>query len=346
MFSIYGGHLQTAVRQNDIETVKRLIAMGADVNQPNKNRLSCLATAISERNPDIVKLLLESGVSLDTPSGLENIYPLRFAAQTGHLGIVKALLDHGAEVDAQSGEGSNRGTALYGALAGRQAEAVKLLIQRGADPLVRVEGNEVCLEAAVYTGAREFVDLFLSKGANPNTSGITLHGTGNAVMDAAFYRKTNILLSLLAKGADPNIQLGKRFTALQAAINPGVHRMWGGQGNVVQILLDNGAGAGIEVPGGEYGGALQAAACSMDTALVRLLLDAGAAVNLGGGPHGSPLQAAVVWNDDCDIIQLLLDRGADPNFIGDSSAGRESALALAVKKGNEKQVELLLRGGA
>lgn len=340
---VHGGHLHAAVRENDPEAVKKLIAMGADVNEVLKRHGSPLINAIDERNPDIVQILLDGGARLDLPGDSGGDMPLLYAVKTGNIGIVKILLDGGADVDTESEGEESRRIALAEAVVKGHFEIAKLLLEHGANPLKQVEGHEVCLEAAVYANAAEFVDLFLKMGANPNTSGKRLH-VGNSLMYAAHYANTKILMSLLASGANPNIREGPYLTALQAAIDPEMHRMWRGQRKTVQILLEK--GADVTVSGGEYGSVLQAAACTMDTALVKCLLDAGAPVNIGGGPHGSALQAAVAWNDDLDMIRLLLDRGASPNFTGDSGSQKQSALSLAVKKGNEEQVELLLRKGA
>ncbi|KAJ7679521.1 hypothetical protein DFH06DRAFT_975120, partial [Mycena polygramma] len=58
---------------------------------------------------------------------------------------------------------------------------------------------------------------------------------------------------------------------------------------VVQLLLDN--GTNINVVGGDYGCALQAASSKGDKEVVQLLLDNGAEVNLLGGYFGCALQA-------------------------------------------------------
>jgi ankyrin repeat protein len=48
---------------------------------------------------------------------------------------------------------------------------------------------------------------------------------------------------------------------------------------------------------------------------VKLLLDRGADVNIQGGPFGNALQAAAYYGSQ-EIVKLLLDRGADVNIQG------------------------------
>ncbi|KIL60362.1 hypothetical protein M378DRAFT_83919, partial [Amanita muscaria Koide BX008] len=68
------------------------------------------------------------------------------------------------------------------------------------------------------------------------------------------------------------------------------------------------------VQGGEYGNALQAASSGGNKDIVELLLDKGADVNVRGGRYGNALQAALDEGNK-DIVELLLDKGADVQCI-------------------------------
>jgi ankyrin repeat protein len=61
---------------------------------------------------------------------------------------------------------------------------------------------------------------------------------------------------------------------------------------VVQVLLD--AGAEVNVQGGEYGNALQAASWGGHEKVVQILVGAGADVNAQGGRYDNALLAASV----------------------------------------------------
>lgn len=58
----------------------------------------------------------------------------------------------------------------------------------------------------------------------------------------------------------------------------------------MQLLLDN--GADVNVSGGEYDTALQAASRNSLKSIVQALLDRGADVNASGGCYGRALQVA------------------------------------------------------
>ena len=86
-----------------------------------------------------------------------------------------------------------------------------------------------------------------------------------------------------------------------------------------------------------------AVASRADCEVIRLLLSKGAEINRRGGFSGTPLQA-IVQTDEKNIARLLLNRGADIN-AAKSSFGYTNIL-LAANYGTVGMVELLLERGA
>jgi ankyrin repeat protein len=77
-----------------------------------------------------------------------------------------------------------------------------------------------------------------------------------------------------------------------------------------------------------------------------MLLDRGADVNAHSGRYGYALLAVCHPSSgsiDREIVQLLLDNGADPNVLGESCG---NSLCAASKHGDAEVVEMLLQGGA
>lgn len=66
---------------------------------------------------------------MNLPGG-EYGYPLQAAVVAGHLPIVRLLLDHGADIDAEAGR---FGTAMAAAITLKQPDMIDLLEKRGAD---------------------------------------------------------------------------------------------------------------------------------------------------------------------------------------------------------------------
>ncbi|KAH7187521.1 hypothetical protein BKA60DRAFT_602335 [Fusarium oxysporum] len=87
-----------------------------------------------------------------------------------------------------------------------------------------------------------------------------------------------------------------------------VNAQGGNHLEIVQLLLDK--GADINVQGGVYGNALQAASCEGDREVVQLLLDKGADVHAQGGLYDNALQAAICEGHQ-GVAQLLNQRSAN-----------------------------------
>ncbi|SPJ90977.1 uncharacterized protein FTOL_13379 [Fusarium torulosum] len=68
----------------------------------------------------------------------------------------------------------------------------------------------------------------------------------------------------------------------------------------------------INAQGGLYGNALRATSLRGNLEIIQLLLDKGADVNAEGGKYGNALQAAS-HRGNLEIVQLLLAKGADVN---------------------------------
>lgn len=107
-----------------------LLARGAEVNVASRNRLQVmpLHSAVAGRHLQIAKALLEHGAGVNAAQQ-DGFRPLHGAAQNGQEEMVLLLLDHGADIDAKSGDGQ---TALSIAQAEGHDLVVDLLRRRGA----------------------------------------------------------------------------------------------------------------------------------------------------------------------------------------------------------------------
>ena len=114
---VYAGIAETAIKQGDggfsrddvfdlKETVKLLIAKGADVNAKEEDGKTPLYYAVHWRSaPSLVELLIDKGADVNENYG-NGKTPLHHAAFRGHNAIVRLLIDKGADVNVQMDDGS------------------------------------------------------------------------------------------------------------------------------------------------------------------------------------------------------------------------------------------------
>ncbi len=159
--------LTAVIRNGDIDTARTLIKNGASVQSLDKDGISPLVSAVvvSGTKPgatEIIDLLLNSGANIEQRSP---VAPLDAAARFGSLGIVKFLLDKGANANAGANDGR---TPLYQALRHWRTEVANMLIQRGADVNAKTEEGWTPLHLAAINGMESTVRLLLANGAAVN----------------------------------------------------------------------------------------------------------------------------------------------------------------------------------
>lgn len=162
------------------------------------------------------------------------------AIETGDVEAVTAHLNAGVSPNFLHKEGDAHEPALIAALRVKSDDVVQALLERGADPNIRMGGGggfaRPALVVAVENADREAnsVNALLAKGADVNAR----DGYGfTALIAASGANRLDLVTLLLEKGADPNAVVGHSHpaaTALYSAIEQGNAPM-------VALLLDKGA---------------------------------------------------------------------------------------------------------
>ena len=228
---------------------------------------------------------------------------------------------------------------------------VETLIRSGANVNAATDLGVTPLWLAAQNGSGKMVARLLSAGANPNAA---LLAGETPVMMAARGGKTAIVEQLIAKGASVNARGARRQTALMWAVaqqHP----------DVVKVLLAHGADVSLrserwsqvmavpphgylpynkEIPAGDET-ALLFAARAGDLESAKLLLAAGANVNDADAWGVSAVTLAAHSGFD-DVVDLLLEKGADPNAMKAGFA----PIHEAVMRRDEHMVASLLAHGA
>ena len=119
-----GDALLSAAQAGDLGAVKAALADGAPVNEPSHllmNRPTPLSSASAAGHTGVVRLLLERGADADLADGME-MTPLMHAAQQGHADVVRLLMEAGADINARDSLGND-------ALAHASGDEVRTLLQ-------------------------------------------------------------------------------------------------------------------------------------------------------------------------------------------------------------------------
>ena len=263
---------------------------------------------------------------------------------------VRSLLQERVDVNVAQADGA---TALHWAAHWNDLETADLLLRAGADPDASNEFGVTPLSLACTNASAAMVGRLLAAGANPNAKGARVP----PLMTCARTGSVDAVNALIARKADVNAREPLRDqTPLMWAVSQK-------HVDVTRVLIAHGADvaarsrpSGVVVnranPTDIYtavvgtvprGGStpLLFAARQGDVESARLLLAAGANVN-DLLPDGTSALTLAAHSNHAPLVQLLLDRGANPNIIGSGY----TALHAAVLRGNLDSVRALVARGA
>ena len=334
-----------AVDRTEYEIAEALIAKKADVNAKNEFGVTPLTVAARQSNGRLVKLLLDAGAKVDSANP-DGETALMMAIGGGDVSIVQMLVSAGANVNTI--EEFHRQTPLmYAAASNRNAaQMVKLLLSKGADvkpralysdwpsqvtseprTQYRAVGGLNALLYAARSGCYGCVEDLIAAGADvnlPTPEGIT------PLMIALDNEHNDVAKLLMDKGADLNVRDWWGRTALWIAVDrkasPG-----GGGGFSGFAGGGGGRGGGRGGRGGPAPVAASAGPAVSSMEIINAQLNAGVDPNPEMNFHrpnapargrfgdnqistGTTPLFRAVQNNDVEVIQALLAKGADPNI--------------------------------
>ncbi|KAI4153398.1 MAG: hypothetical protein L6R39_001578 [Caloplaca ligustica] len=159
-----------AVKKQNYELAELFLSYKADVNKGRKSAdlslLSPLIFALQYDGIEFIKLHLDHGAKLNLPCS-EGITPLHLAVKRKDIGIVNALLDRGADVNAESER--TPATAIGMAIDQASFDIIIALVEHGSDVNQEVSKKETPVPHTIRKGELNIVKYLLQSGAHVDT---------------------------------------------------------------------------------------------------------------------------------------------------------------------------------
>jgi len=250
---------------------------------------------------------------------------LHLAARDGDVRAIERALRNGVPVDVPVNVGHDAAgtTPLIWAIAGDQADAVRLLLDHGADAKAQNENGQPAIVFATETRNEQVFAALLAKGADPNTTS----GNGQPVLYWLIAEEGGAACArhLIDAGADANAKWSP-FTLLAVAAGYDDLAM-------ARLLIDAGADVNAPVEGLPIIAAVRGGHIEM----TRLLIDAGAEV----GRSELELLRLAVEEGCAEVVGMLLAHDAPRPVI----TSGPTLLHTAVSRCDTAMVRLLAQSG-
>ncbi|OXU20433.1 hypothetical protein TSAR_006976 [Trichomalopsis sarcophagae] len=190
------------------EIIPLLIRHGADISAKDysdENVLHYLSFASGKKNAvvDMARDFIQRGIPVDKKSLLCEHQPIHYAARMGKLELTLLYLDHGADVNALTADGSS--PLHYAATSPGNAPLLRALLERGANVHQRIYANRGYSSGrtALHDACDEFHDeniqVLLSAGADITSEDDEGNTPLSLVSTYFFYnfRNTGVIFTML-----------------------------------------------------------------------------------------------------------------------------------------------------
>ena len=145
--------------KKDVEEIKELIDMGADVKAEDDYGYTALMWASQSGHKEVVEFLIQNGADVNQKDN-NGCTALMEASKSGHKEVVELLIQQGVDINQKDNYGA---TALIRASKRGYEEIVELLIQNGADVNAENNKGETALMLAFDNKTEKIIKRAVSK---------------------------------------------------------------------------------------------------------------------------------------------------------------------------------------
>ena len=307
---------------NNMEQVgKLLLEKGADIFSTNKDNNSPLRLAL--KNGGRLQSWLITSRTIVSTDGSGNTV-LHYAADWEYADAIKTLLEKGADINAKNANGE---TCIFNAAKSDNPSIIQMLVDGGASVRDRDNLGSTPLHIAVRWGAQKSAEKLIKLGININAQ----NSAGKSPLaEAVIANKYDVTKYLLENGADPNSCDANGITILMDTIRAQ-------NAQIVKLLLNYGANPNLQQINGQN--AYHEAAYMANTEIIALIR------NAGGNPLSRDKEGntpfSIVLKKDINVINEVLGNSYN---ITDSDGN--SPLHIVVKnKGSTTLLRTLIDRG-
>lgn len=371
--------LMVAAQADHPNIIRKLAAVGGDVNQTDNNRRHSLAIAVESGNVGTARTLIELGADTtkSSPRGYNNASLVHEASSKNYDEMLLLLYSNGFDINAVDSAGN---TPLNKACDHQDKAKMKALLALGANPNIANHYGRRPLDTIMdhysysYSDHSEIIGMLLSKGANPDLSPLPamqcapLHiaarngnlGTlkqlaaHNPRIDQPGRAKSNLTpyMAALESGRDAaadflqehgaNILRKDRFQrgALHFAARGGASQQMDKLLAIPELLKD------IDAQDGKGRTPLHHACLKYQHGLAGKLLEKGANPNIFDAEGKAPLHRAIENSYMSDFLDTFAEHLGDKADWNMPTKDGDTPLHVAIKNTQQPVFERLLELGA
>ncbi|KAH8202374.1 hypothetical protein TruAng_003447 [Truncatella angustata] len=224
----YAAMKQVSAEMGNMETIRTLLAFGADLDTRNQRGRTPLYEAVMWQHLEQATQLLDYGSDLEIADN-NGWTPLYSAVLQGHAPLTRLLCKRGAFVDKKD---KTSQTPLHYAVSQGRQEIVEMLVDTGADVNLISKGETpLCQATAKSNGA--LIAYLLSHGADVSVPSPGYNGA-LPIHIAAIGKDLSIMASLIEAGSFIDAQDGPGRTPLAWATEAG-------RNEIIHYLMSKGA---------------------------------------------------------------------------------------------------------
>lgn len=326
-----GSLLYVAVERGSFGLVKKLVTMGANINQDCMNSFPLLA-AVYFGNKEIVEYLLLNGADPNhMNSGLTSLFT---CILKNNILLFKILLKHGADYKIKAIEGRD---SLALSIKLGYDNFVRAIVEKEKLTCKNLEYYMYYLATPQYEGHISILKLFLSKGVNINVKVDDNYTLAHLWVS---FGSEKYLKAILDLGADTNVDESEMGTPLNIA-------SYFGNLEAIYLLLNKGADLTRTDP--VKNTCLHYAALRGHYKTVKFLIEKEVdicAINMFGE---TPLHLAALGGD-FDTVKIIIDNLEDRRWVNyveiNNPSEFNTSLHYAYENNKKNIINLLISKGA